>query len=100
MTNKENKAVGLKYNAPNAPEVVAKGFGELADEIVSLAEENGVLVHQDTELADYLARLDVGDAIPREVYIIVAELIAWSYIIQGKKPENWNNIHNKVDDKV
>ncbi|WP_111976666.1 EscU/YscU/HrcU family type III secretion system export apparatus switch protein [Algibacillus agarilyticus] len=97
---KDKQAVSIKYNAPKAPEVIAKGFGERAEAIIKLAEESGILVHQDTELASYLTRLDVGDEIPKEVYVIIAELIAWSYILQGKKPEKWNNIHNKVDDRV
>ncbi len=98
--NTEKSAIALQYNAPNAPEVLAKGFGELADEIVAVAEQSGVMVHQDDQLASYLSRLNVGAEVPKEIYLVVAELIAWSYIVQGKKPEQWNNMHNKVDDVV
>ena len=96
--NREKTAVGLKYSAPKAPELIAKGFGELADDIVDVAKSSGVMVHQDDELAKYLARLDVGAQVPKDVYVIIAELIAWSYIVQGKKPEQWNNMHKKVNE--
>lgn len=74
----EKKAVGLKYDGVNAPTVTARGFDGLADEIVTLAKEAGVLVHEDPELADFLAKLEVGDEIPKEVYVIIAELIAFA----------------------
>lgn len=96
--SEQKTAIGLKYNAPKAPEVVSKGYGDLAEQIIEAANEAGVLVHQDLELSNYLSRLELGTEIPREVYIVIAELIAWSYVIQGKKPEQFNNVHNKVDD--
>ncbi|KMT66352.1 EscU/YscU/HrcU family type III secretion system export apparatus switch protein [Catenovulum maritimum] len=98
--NLDNKAIALTYDAPRAPKVIAKGFDDLADEIINLAQEHGVLLHQDTELANFLAELDIGEEIPREVYIIIAELIAWSYILRGLEPENWNNIHNRIDQTI
>jgi flagellar biosynthesis protein len=78
MTDKEKQAVGLSYDGQHAPKVIAKGFNELADEIIALAKAHDVLVHEDPELANFLARLEVGDEIPREVYVIIAELIAFA----------------------
>ncbi|WP_102795995.1 EscU/YscU/HrcU family type III secretion system export apparatus switch protein [Bowmanella denitrificans] len=103
MVDKPKSAVGIKYQADNkqqAPQIIAKGFGELAEEIIALARENGVLVHEDEQLAGFLNTLDLGQEIPRELYIVIAELIAFSYVLQGKFPESWNNIHGKVDDRV
>lgn len=81
--SKDKKAIGLSYaklhtgeNGP--PKVIAKGFNNLADEIIELAKENGILVHEDPELANFLARLDVGDEIPEEIYTLIAELIAFA----------------------
>ncbi len=87
--NKDKKAVGLKYDEKSAPQVVAKGFGDLADKIIDLARENGVLVHEDAHLSELLLRLDLGQEIPQELYYVIAELIAFSYVLQGKTPENW-----------
>lgn len=91
-TSKAKTAVGLKYRADNkqqAPQVIAKGFGELAGEIIALAEENGVLIHQDEQLSAFLAQLDLGQEIPDALYHVIAELIAFSYLLQGKVPEGW-----------
>ena len=93
-------AIGLKYDGTNAPKVVAKGHGDLAEHIISLAKEGDVLIHEDEALSSLLATLEAGDEIPRELYVIIAELIAFSYILQGKFPENWSNIHNRIDDKT
>ena len=95
-TTPEKRAVGLKYNQGGAPQVVSKGFGELADQIIALAKENGVLVHEDAELNAFLTRLDLGQEIPPELYYVIAELIAFSYVMQGKFPESWAQLHNKI----
>lgn len=86
------RAIGLKYNTDekgNAPEVIAKGFGELADEIIEMAKAHDVLVHEDQYLSEFLATLDLGQQIPEQLYYIIAELIAFSYVLQGKKPASW-----------
>ncbi len=84
------RTVALRYQAPDAPKVVAKGFDELAEEIVRVAKENGVLVHEDEKLVSFLARLDMGQEVPDVLYHVIAELIAFSYVLQGKFPEGWD----------
>ena len=93
-------AVALKYEGGKAPTVIAKGHQQLAEQIIECAEEHGILVHQDQQLTQLLSQLELGDDIPKELYLLIAELIAFSYVLQGKFPANWNNIHNKVDYKV
>ncbi|GAA0855899.1 EscU/YscU/HrcU family type III secretion system export apparatus switch protein [Aliiglaciecola litoralis] len=103
MANKKTKsAVGIKYQdgSKNAPKVVAKGFGDLAEEIIKLAEQSGVLVHEDPYLSEFLARLDLGQEIPEQLYHVIAELIAFSYVLQGKFPESWAQTHNKLSTKA
>ncbi|MDP2561657.1 EscU/YscU/HrcU family type III secretion system export apparatus switch protein [Psychrobium sp. 1_MG-2023] len=98
--NDPNKhAVALKYDQKTAPKVVAKGYGDLAQELIDIAKENDVFVHQDKELSQFLKTLDLGQEIPKELYIVIAELIAFTFVIQGKFPEKWKNIHNRVDIK-
>ncbi|TDF39507.1 flagellar biosynthesis protein FlhB [Alteromonadaceae bacterium M269] len=100
--DKPKAAVGLKYESNSessqAPKVVAKGFGDLADDIIKLAKESGVLVHEDEALIETLARLDLGQDIPEELFYVIAELISFSYVLQGKFPKSWKNIHGRVDD--
>jgi flagellar biosynthesis protein len=90
-------AVALAYDGKNAPQIVAKGHGELAQDIIAAAKEHGVLVHEDQELVKVLQRIELGSDIPKELYIIIAELIAFSYVLQGKFPDEWHNIHQRID---
>ena len=82
-------AVALAYDGKNAPEISATGHGDVAREIVRIAEEHGVHLHDDPVLSRMLATLDIGTEIPRELYEIIAEIIAFAYYLQGKVPENW-----------
>ena len=84
----------------SAPTIIAKGFGDLAEEIIALARQNGVLVHEDPYLSDFLATLDLGQEIPDQLYHVIAELISFSYVLQGKFPNSWAKMHNKVSKKV
>lgn len=100
--NKTKSAVGIKYQEGDkqAPKIIAKGFGDLAEEIIALAKQSGVLVHEDPYLSEFLARLDLGQEIPEQLYHVIAELIAFSYVLQGKFPESWAASHNKVATKA
>lgn len=71
-----NKAVALKYNAQkdNAPIVIASGYGAIADKIIDIAENNGIPVFRDDSTASMLCMLDVGTAIPPELYEVVAAI--------------------------
>ncbi len=99
MKDQVKSAVALQYDGKSAPTIVAKGHGELADEIIALAREHGVLIHEDEALNQLLRQMELGDQIPKELYLIIAELIAFSYVVQGKFPEQWTNIHQHIDFK-
>ncbi len=83
-------AVALKY-APgtSAPTVVAKGRGLIAEEIIARAHEHGVFVHESPELVALLSRVDIDGQIPPELYIAIAELLAWIYQVEreGARPD-------------
>ncbi len=106
MTNNKSKtksAVGLKYNEAakgSSPQIIAKGFGDLAEEIIEIAKKNGVLIHEDQYLSDFLATLDLGQEIPEQLYHVIAELIAFSYVLQGKFPDSWASLHGKISKMV
>lgn len=97
---REKTATALQYEGKKAPTVTAKGHGQLAEDMIALAREHGVLVHQDDELSKLLNQLQLGEQIPAQLYIVIAELIAFSYVLQGKFPENWHNIHQHIDLKT
>lgn len=75
--NNRKKAAALNYDGSGAPIVTAVGMGVIADKILEKAEENDVPVVFNKELTDLLCNVDVGNAIPEEVYEAVAHIIAY-----------------------
>lgn len=96
----EKQLVGLFYDGKNAPTVVERRFNDIAEQIIELAKAQHILVHEDQALLSALASLNVGDSIPKELYIVIAELIALSYVLQGKTPAHWHNLHHRVDQQA
>lgn len=78
-------AVALKYlrGHDDAPRVVAKGRGSIAERILELARRHGVPVHRDSDLAEVLVKLDLGDWVPPELYKAIAEVLAYLYRMNG-----------------
>lgn len=75
------KAVALKYTPgeTEAPIVVAKGRGKMADTILERAKEHGVPVQEDAALVEVLSQLDLDQQIPAELYQLVAEVLSYIY---------------------
>lgn len=80
-------AVALAYSQTDAaPRVVAKGRGLVAEQIISRAREHGVYVHESPELVSLLMQVDLDQRIPPQLYIAVAELLAWLYRLESGEP--------------
>jgi flagellar biosynthesis protein len=75
------KAVALEYQRgkQRAPVVTAAGRGEMAEQIIALAQKHGIYVQPDPDLVEVLAQLDLGTAIPPQLYYVVAEILAFVY---------------------
>ncbi len=75
------KAVALRYNPEHekSPRVIGKGLGLVAEQILELAREHNIPIHEDKDLVEVLAKLDPGQEIPSETYLIVAEILAFIY---------------------
>lgn len=80
------EAVALNYDreAGGAPRIVAKGRGDLAERIVALAAEHGVPLETNADLAELLGACDVGEEIPDELYVLVAELLRYLYALNAE----------------
>lgn len=79
----QREAVALAYRqADAAPRVIAKGRGLIAEEIISRAKEHGVYVHESPELLSLLIQVDLDEHIPSQLYLAVAELLAWLYRLE------------------
>lgn len=82
-------AVALAYGGDDfAPRVVAKGRGAIADEIIRRAREAGIFVHESREMVSLLMRVDLDSRIPPELYVVVAELLAWLYRTDRAQPRH------------
>ena len=80
-------AVALAYSQTDAaPRVVAKGRGILAEQIISRARDAGVYVHESPELVSLLMQIDLDQRIPPQLYVAVAELLAWLYRLESGRP--------------
>lgn len=78
---KKNSAVSLKYRpeSDNAPRITAKGKGKIAEKIIKIAKEHNIYIHEDPDMIEVLSQLDINDEIPPDLYLVVAELLAFVY---------------------
>lgn len=88
VRNPTEYAVALRYDPATmeAPVVVAKGKGYLARRIIALARKHWVTVVENRQLARSLYSLvEVGHAIPPQLYQAVAEVLAFVYRLTGRQ---------------
>jgi len=73
------KAVALRYDPEkdNAPAVLAKGYGELAERIIKIAKEKNIPIVEDKDLVSALIRVEVFEEIPPELYRAVAKVLVF-----------------------
>jgi flagellar biosynthesis protein len=89
--NKPDLVLALTYDGHEAPRVSAKGRGTVADQILALAEQHDIPLRKDPELAELLSQVPLGAEIPQALYLAVAEVIAFAYLLSGKRPEDFND---------
>ncbi|RST49024.1 EscU/YscU/HrcU family type III secretion system export apparatus switch protein [Variovorax sp. DXTD-1] len=83
-TDTRPSAVALSYaDQAKAPVVVAKGYGVTAESILRQARENGVYVHASADLIKLLMQVDLDRQIPPQLYLAVAEVMAWIHGIEA-----------------
>ncbi|MEC2073089.1 EscU/YscU/HrcU family type III secretion system export apparatus switch protein [Alkalihalophilus marmarensis] len=82
MNNEMKKqAVALRYDAAkqDSPEVIAKGKGIIAEEIIEKAKKHHIPIQEDASLVELLSQLNINQSIPPELYEVVAEVFAFIY---------------------
>lgn len=83
-------AVALSYNkVDELPQIVATGAGELARQIIELAERHEIPIHEDQGLAQLLSRLQVGESVSPETFQALAEIMSFLYFVD----EEWRAEH-------
>jgi len=83
----KKKAAALRYDTSkeNAPRVLAKGEGEVANNIIKIAELNNLPIKEDADLVELLSKLEIDKEVPEALYKAVAEV--FSFIYKSTKKE-------------
>jgi flagellar biosynthesis protein len=87
--DKRMKAAALKYRPKidSAPRVIAKGQGKVAEKIIEIAKAHHLHIQSDPDLIEVLSQVDINEEIPPDLYIVVAELLAFVYSLNRNKPD-------------
>lgn len=80
------KAVALQWDRAGAPRVTAAGAGATAERILEIAQEYDIPLQPDPVLVDALSQIPIGDEIPRALYVAVAEILAFVFMLEGIDP--------------
>jgi flagellar biosynthesis protein FlhB len=86
ITNPTHIAVALKYSADlPAPQIIAKGADLIAEKIKSIAREKNIPIVENKPLARTIFKtLKIGQVIPRELFVAVAEVLSYVYNLRRK----------------
>ncbi|MDF1506603.1 EscU/YscU/HrcU family type III secretion system export apparatus switch protein [Robertmurraya sp. DFI.2.37] len=76
---KEAIALGYESGTKDAPRVIAKGKGIIAENILEQAAKHEVPIQEDAALVELLSKLNINETIPEELYQAVAEVFAFIY---------------------
>ena len=89
-TDGRPSAVAITYDKSDAaPRIVAKGYGLLAETIIRTAKEHNLYVHESPVLVGLLMQVDLDSHIPPQLYLAIAELLAWLYTLEKQEgPEH------------
>ena len=83
---RHRRAIAIAYDGSGAPRVGATGQGKLAEQIEAVARDNAVPMVADAALSGFLAGVPLGDEIPQELYLAVAQVLVFAYGLSGKSP--------------
>lgn len=87
ITNPTHFAVAIQYDSAKmqAPTVIAKGADYTALRIKEIAKEHGIITMENKPLARALyGQVEIGEAIPADMFQAVAEVLAYVYKLKGK----------------
>jgi flagellar biosynthesis protein len=81
FNDQTRRAIALGYNPDHdrAPKILAKGAGPIAETILNIARKNGVHIHEDEALVRSLYVLELGQEVPENFYVAIAEILAFVY---------------------
>ncbi len=80
------QAIAFTCDGSGKPAMTAKGDGDLASQIITVAEEHGVPVRKEAELVKLFSAVPMGEDIPELALIAVSEVIAFIHSLE-ENPE-------------
>ncbi|MDA3876316.1 MAG: EscU/YscU/HrcU family type III secretion system export apparatus switch protein [Halothiobacillus sp.] len=83
----KTRAIALKYDGNDLPQVVASGQGLVAAQIIDRAQNADIPLREDPALAQALSQLDLGEHIPEALFRAVAEVLSYALYVSGKHEE-------------
>lgn len=92
------KAVALDYEIEidNAPKVVAKGKGDIAKNIIKVAQDNDIPIKKDEDLVELLSAIDIDKEIPPSMYKAVSEIFAFIYDLTKNERDRKEKSNNSI----
>ncbi|AFJ02425.1 putative flagellar protein FhlB cytoplasmic domain protein [Methylophaga frappieri] len=72
----------------------------MAEEIIRIAREHNIPLHQDSGLTALLKDLELGESVPPVLYQVIAEVLAYAYWVSGKVPERQSKNANSAHDEI
>jgi len=95
VTNPTHLAVAIEYHeGMRAPKLLAKGPYHVAEKIVQIAKENNIPVVQNIPLARSIYKtIEIGQEISSDLYLAMAEVLAYVYKLRGKSHFTEPNAH-------
>jgi len=75
------KAAALRYDTDkeSAPRVTAKGEGEVANNIIKIAQLHNLPIQKDEDLIELLSKVELDKEVPEALYKAVAEVFSFIY---------------------
>lgn len=93
----EHHAVALSYSDTSTlPRIVAAGKGSLAQKIIEIAQNSGIPIRQNQDLAELLEGLPAGSSIPPESFRLVAEIVSFLYHVDRGSVENRGTLESSA----
>jgi len=83
----KKKTAALKYDVDRdqAPRIVALGSGSIAEKIIKTAKKENIPIKEDKDIVEILAKMNIGDQIPEELYTVIAEILSFFYELDELK---------------
>ncbi len=82
LDSKMAAALGYDIEKDNAPKILARGRGEIAQKIIEKAQEEEIPIHSDKDIVKVLVKMDIGQEIPPQLYRAIAEILSFIYNLE------------------